>query len=283
MSDRRRAIALPRSGVPHTVTTPSSDRPFFVALGLLGGGYVALIAALLVVDAAHTSPADIANALASPPIRSAVWLSLLSSATAAILAVWVAVPLAYLLARTRFPGKWLVELLVDVPVVLPPLVVGLSLLLVFQTHAGRWFEQSVWPVSYAVAGVVLAQFTVVTALAVRSLRVTFDTLSPRTEDIARTLGCCRAGAFWRVTLPEARRGIAAAFTLAWARALGEFGPVLVFCGATRHRTEVMPTAVFLELSVGHLEAAVAVSLLMVAVAVAVLLTLRAFGVKAGSP
>lgn len=259
---------------------PRSDPPFFVALGLVGGVYVALIAALLVVDAAHTSPATIADALASPPVRSAVWLSLLSSSASALLAVWVATPLAYLLSRTRFPGKWLVELLVDVPVVLPPLVVGLSLLLLFQTAGGRWFEQSAFPVTYAVAGVVLAQFTVVTALAVRSLRVTFDTLSPRTEDIARTLGCGRAGAFWRITLPEARRGIAAAFTLAWARALGEFGPVLVFCGATRHRTEVMPTTVFLELSVGHLEAAVAVSLLLVLVAVAVAVTLRAFGVKA---
>ena len=168
-------------------------------------------------------------------------------------------------------------------VVLPPLVVGLSLLLLFQTVGGRWVEQSAFPVTYAVAGVVVAQFTVVTALAVRTLRVTFDTLTPRTEDIARTLGCSRAGAFWRVTLPEARRGIVAAFTLAWARALGEFGPVLVFAGATRHRTEVMPTTVFLELSVGHLDTAVAVSLLMVAVAVAVLVVLRAFGVKAGAP
>ena len=116
--------------------TPS-DRPFFVALGLLGGVYVALIAALLAVDVAHTSPAHLAEAFANPALRSAVWLSLLSSSAAAILAVWVAVPLGYLLSRTRFPGRGLVELLVDVPIVLPPLVVGLSLLLLFQTTAGR--------------------------------------------------------------------------------------------------------------------------------------------------
>jgi len=263
--------------------TPRSDRPFVVALGLLGGVYVLLVLALLVVDAAHTSAGHVAEAFASPPVRSAVGLSLLSSSVTAILSVWVGVPLAYLLSRFRFPGKWLVELLVDVPVVLPPLVVGLSLLLLFQTILGRWFEQTAFPVTYAVAGVILAQFTVVTALAVRTLRVSFDTLTPRTEDVARTLGCSRAGAFWRVTLPEARRGILAAFTLSWARALGEFGPVLVFTGATRHKTEVMPTTIFLELSVGHLETAVAVSLLMVGVAVAVQLTLRAFGVKAGGP
>jgi molybdate transport system permease protein len=243
----------------------------------MGGVYVALIAALLVADLAATSPTAVAQAFASPELRSAVWLSLLSSTAAAILAVWVGVPLGYLLARTRFPGRGLVELLVDVPIVLPPLVVGLSLLLLFQTAAGRWLDEHAVPVTYAVAGVVLAQFTVSAAFAVRTMRVTFDGLDPRTEAIARTLGCTRAGAFWRVTLPEARHGVVASFTLAWARALGEFGPILVFCGATRGRTEVMSTAVFLELSVGNLEAAVAVSMLMIAVAVAVLLVLRAFG------
>jgi molybdate transport system permease protein len=264
-----------------TPLPPKSDRPFFVALGLLAGVYLALIAALLVADLAATSPAAVAHAFASPELRSAVWLSLLSSTAAAILSVWVGVPLGYLLARTRFPGKWLVELLVDVPVVLPPLVVGLSLLLLFQTAGGRWFEQHAVPVTYAVAGVVLAQFTVSGAFAARTMRVAFDGLDQRTEAIARTLGCTRAGAFWRVTLPEARRGVVAAFTLAWARALGEFGPILVFCGVTRGRTEVMSTAVFLELSVGNLEAAVAVSLLMIAVAVAVLVVLRAFGRRDG--
>jgi molybdate transport system permease protein len=262
--------------------TPKSDRPFLVALGILGGSYVTLIAALLVVDLVHTSPTNLFAALESPAIRSAIWLSLLSSSASAILALWAAVPLAYLLSRVRFPWKWLVELIVDVPVVLPPLVVGLSLLLLFQTVPGRWFEQTAFPVTYATAGVVLAQFTVVTALAVRTLRVTFDTITPRTEDVARTLGCSRAGAFWRVTLPEARRGLLSAFTLAWARALGEFGPVLIFAGVTRFHTEVMPTAVAFEWNNGQLEHAVAVALLMVGLSMVVLLVLRAFGVKAGA-
>jgi molybdate transport system permease protein len=92
-----------------------------------------------------------------------------------------------------------------------------------------------------------------------------------------TLGCSRSQAFWLVILPEARRGLLTAATLAWARSLGEFGPILIFSGATRFKTEVLPTTVFLELSVGHLEAAVAVSLLMVLAAVVVLLVIRAFG------
>jgi molybdate transport system permease protein len=264
---------------PPGQTRPKSDVPFYLSLALLGGLYVGLIVALLVADIAYTSAGDLGRAFASPEIRSAVWLSLLSCSAAAILSVWVAVPLGYLLSRTRFPGRGAVDLLLDVPIVLPPLVVGLSLLILFQTAPGVWFQRNVLPVTYAVAGVVLAQFVVAAAFAARTMRVTFDQIDPRAEEVARTLGCTRAQAFWRVTLPEARRGVLTAFTLAWARALGEFGPILVFCGATRMRTEVLSTSVFLELSIGNLEAAVAVSFLMIGVAVAVLAITRAFGLR----
>lgn len=256
-----------------------SDLPFYLALGLIGGLYAALVAALLLVDLAHTSFGDVARAFRSPEIRAAVWLSLLSCSASAILSVWVAVPLGYLLSRTRFYGRAALDLLLDVPIVLPPLVVGLSLLVLFQTQAGAWFQRNVFTVTYAVPAVVVAQFAVSAAFAVRTMRVTFDQLDPRTEDVARALGCSRGQAFWRVTLPEARRGILTAFTLAWARALGEFGPILVFAGATRMRTEVLSTSVFLELSVGNLEAALAVSLLMIAVAAAVLAVTRLFGLR----
>ena len=253
--------------------------PFYAALGLLGGLYAVLIAAMIIADVAHTSAGELGRAFASREIRAAVWLSLVSCTITSILSVWVAVPLGYLLSRTRFPGRGAIDLLLDVPLVLPPLVIGLSLLILFQTAPGVWFERHAFPVTYAVAGVVLAQFAVSAAFAARTMRVTFDQIDPRTEDIARTLGCSRSQAFWRVTLPEARRGVLTAFTLAWARALGEFGPILVFAGATRMRTEVLSTSVFLELSVGNLEAALAVSLLMIVVAVAVLVVTRAFGLR----
>jgi molybdate transport system permease protein len=152
----------------------------------------------------------------------------------------------------------------------------LSLLILFQTAPGRWIECWV-PVTYAVPSVILAQFAVACAFTVQTMRVTFDQISPRGEQVARTLGCTRHQAFWRVTLPEARRGILTAATLSWARSLGEFGPILVFSGATRMKTEVLSTSVFLELSVGALEAAVAVSLLMIIAAVVVLLVVRWFG------
>ncbi|MEL7238986.1 MAG: ABC transporter permease subunit, partial [Planctomycetota bacterium] len=132
-------------------------------------------------------------------------------------------------------------------------------------------------VSFEVPAIVIAQFVVATAFAARAMRATFDELSGRREAVAMTLGCTRGQAFVRVTLPEAKRGLLSAFTLAWARCLGEFGPVLVFAGTTRFKTEVLPTSIFLQLNIGDLQGALAVALLMVTLAAVVLGATRWLG------
>ena len=143
-------------------------------------------------------------------------------------------------------------------VVLPPLVLGLSLLIMFHLRIGGW-QLEEWlreevgrPVTFQWPAVILAQFSVACAFAVRTMRVTFDQINPRVEDVARTLGCNRGQAFLQIALPQAWRGMIAAGTIAWARSLGEFGPILVFAGATQMKTEVLSTTVFLELSIGKL-------------------------------
>jgi molybdate transport system permease protein len=254
------------------------DWPFHVGLCILTGVYVVLIVAMLAAQLGFTTPHHLLRALASQEIRYSVRLSLVSCTLTTVLALWIAVPIGYLLSRYRFPGKSMVDAILDIPIVLPPLVIGLSLLILFQTPVGRLIERIV-PVTYAIPAVVLAQFSVACAFAVRTMLVTFDQINPRREQVALTLGCSRSQAFWLVALPEARRGVLTAATLAWARALGEFGPILVFAGATRMRTEVLPTSVFLELSVGNIEAAVAVSIIMIVSAVVVLTIARVFGLR----
>jgi len=253
-----------------------SDVPFLIGLGLLGGVYVILIAAMLLADVSFTTTGSFFAALRSEEIRYGIRLSLISCSLTALLSLWIAVPIGYLMSRHSFHGKALVDAMLDIPIVLPPLVIGLSLLILFRTPVGQLVERFV-PMTYAVPGVVLAQLMVACAFAVRTMRTTFDQINPRQELVALTLGCSKSQAFWQIVLPQAQRGILAAGTLAWARALGEFGPILIFCGATRMRTEVMPTSVFLELSVGNIEAAVAVSLLMVGAAIVVLLLVRSVG------
>lgn len=249
----------------------------------LSSCFVLLIVLLLLADLLFTSPRDFVVAICKPEIQAAFRLTILSCTIAAIMSIWVATPLGYLLSRYKFPGRWLIDTIVDIPIVLPPLVLGLSLLIMFHLSIGGWELEAFlrdrvgFPVTYRWPAVVLAQFSVACAFAVRTMRVTFDQINPRAEDVARTLGCTRGQAFTQVALPQAWRGMIAATTIAWARALGEFGPILVFAGATRMRTEVLSTSVFLELSIGQLNAAVAVSLLMVAMAVVVLVILRVLG------
>jgi molybdate transport system permease protein len=237
------------------------------------GGYLFFIIALLWATSFHSAPGDIARALQSREIRYSILLSLVTCSVSALLSLLIAVPSGYLLARANFRGKALVESLLDIPIVLPPMVIGLCLLIFFQTALGHAID-GVIPFTYTVFGVVLAQLVIAAAFAIRTMRGTFDQLSTRPEEVAMTLGCSRGGAVWRVTLPAAWKGMVAATSVAWARSLGEFGPILVFAGATRMKTEVLPTTVWLELSVGNLEAAVAVSLLMVGFAVLVLVTMR---------
>ena len=256
----------------------------------MGGTYVVLIVGMLVADAAYMtektfdgitsegrsilsaiSHNPITTALADKRIQHSIWLSLISCTMSAVISVLVAIPMGYLISRHEFRGKRLLDAVLDIPIVLPPLVIGLSLLILFQFPPFRWIARDV---VYQVPSVVLAQFSVACAFAVRTMKATFDHINPRCEDVAVTLGCSRAQAFGWVLLPEAERGILTAFTLAWARSLGEFGPLLIFSGATRMKTEVLSTSVFLEMNVGDIEAAVAVSFIMVMAAIVVLILTR---------
>ena len=249
---------------------------FWPALGGITAVYLVFWLLLLVATALYTTPESWWRALSSPEIQHATVLSLITSTVAAGVALFIAIPIGYLLARREFRGKSLLDAAMDIPIVLPPMVVGLCLLIFFQTFIGQAIE-SVVSFTYTVAGVALAQFVVAAAFAIRTMRGTFDHLSARPEEVALTLGCSRWQSLWLVTLPSAKRGMVAAFCIAWARSLGEFGPILVFAGATRMRTEVLPTTVWLELSVGNLDSAVAVSMLMIGLAIAVLVIVRTTG------
>lgn len=250
--------------------------------------YTGVILLLLIFDAWYTTPGILLQALQDPEIAYSIRLSVFSCTITALLSVAVAVPAGYVMSRFRFTGHTLVEAILDVPIILPPLVIGLSLLILFQTRAGRAIESAFQQltgsaITFDVPGVILAQFMVACAFAVRSMRSTFDQLSPRTEQVALTLGCTRGQAFWNVVLPEAWRGVLAAGTLAWARALGEFGPILIFAGIMPRRTAVMSSSVYLEFSIGRLPMAMAISYLMILVAFAVLLLVRWLGSDATRP
>lgn len=262
------------------------DRAFVVIFAMILATYALFIVLLIAADLVYVGRGDAAqtswpfahaflSAFRSPEIRSAMVLTMITCTITAILSVFVGVPAGYLLSRYRFPGHRFVDALLDIPIVLPPLVVGLSLLILFQ-FLPRGIREAV---VYKRPAIVLAQFAVSCAFAVRIMRAAFDQTDRRCAQVAQTLGCSRRQAFMLIELPEAWPGVLTAATIAWARALGEFGPLLIFAGATRNKTEVLSTTVFLELSIGDLSAAVTVSLIMVIAAVAVVIAARTWGAQ----
>jgi molybdate transport system permease protein len=261
---------------------------FWVPAGAITAAYLLFIIALIVADIGYVPPWKLWSVLEDPYLRFSIKLSLISCTITAVLCLWVSVPAGYVFSRWRPKGRWgrlargILEGVMDIPIILPPLVIGISLLIFFRGAVGRFIEDAVMPFTYEVAGLVLAQFVVGCAFAIRAMRTTFDHIPERPEQVARTLGASRTQAFWTIAFPSAQRGMVSAATIAWARSLGEFGPVLVFAGATRMKTEVLPTSVFLELSVGNLNSAVAVSILIVIMAVAVLVLVRMLGERGAS-
>ena len=258
-------------------------------------------------------PSDYSAVFNDPRIRSSAKLSFVSCTISALLSLWVAVPIGYTMSRFQFRGKNFIDTILDVPIVLPPLVIGLGLLILFNNisfgtmdvvyfdHDGsqyivqenRTIERMIKQagaslgfqlrVTNGAVGVILAQFMVACAFAIRTMRNTFDQISPRQEEVAMTLGSSRGEAFWSIVLPQGYRGLLAAGTLAWARSLGEFGPILIFCGINAHRTEVMSSSVYLQFSIGEIEKAAVVSLLMIALAFVVLLLVRNLGKSDAMP
>lgn len=264
-----------------------SDFPFFTLLLFLSCLYIFLLVGSTLVNFKFVDQESIKGFFEDPNIMHSLKLSVFSCTITTILCLIVAVPIGYLMSRFDFRGKALLDTILDIPIMLPPIVVGIGLLIFFNTdvvkHCEAFLQEffnnkrlKINP-TFTVAGVILAQFMVACAFAVRSMRTTFDEISVRQEQVALTLGCSRGQAFYRIVLPRARMGMVSAATLAWARSLGEFGPILIFAGTTRMKTEVLSTTVYLEFSVGNLAMASTVSIFMIITAVVIVLLMRLYG------
>ena len=220
---------------------------------------------------------NIIGILTSREVLFAIGLSLATATAATIIALIVAVPAAYALSHSRFAGKDIVDTILDLPIVVSPIAMGAALLAFFNTSLGSAIQDHLMTFVFTVAGIVLAQFTIVSALAIRLLKATFDGIEPRYEHVARTLGYSQTKAFMKVTLPLAGRGLLAATALVWARAIGEFGATVTLAGATPLKTETMPIAIFLSLASANLEKTVVIIFVLIAIAVISLLAIRKLG------
>jgi len=226
-----------------------------------------------------TDPASLSKAVATPTAQSAIWLTLVTVTLSSALSVVLAVPVAYGLVYWRIPCRALVDTLVDLPVVMPPIAAGLALLLLFGYYLGDVMRPMGLYLPYTRAGIVVAQFFGTMTFAVRTTKAAFESVGPRLPAVASSLGSPPWRVFRRVVLPLARPGLTAGAVLTWARCIGLFGPVIMFCGVTQNRTEVLATSIYLQNSIGQLEVAAGGTLILVAIAVVTLLLLKRLGVQ----
>jgi molybdate transport system permease protein len=220
--------------------------------------------------------ATLPRRITDPAILAALRLSLETATLATAVSLVLGVPLAWVLARTRLPGRRFVRALVTVPLVLPPVVGGVALLLVFGRRGllGAWLDTHFGiTLPFTTTGVVVAEAFVAMPFLVISVEGALRGADARYEEAAATLGATRWTAFRRVTLPLVAPGIAAGAVLCWARALGEFGATITFAGNFPGRTQTMPLAVYLALE-QDVDAAIVLSLVLLVVSVVVLAALR---------
>ena len=248
---------------------------------LIGLAYLVLPLAGLVIRAPW---ATLPERLVAPEVLMALWLSVQTATIATIACLFLGVPLAWLLARSSFRGRQLVRALVTVPMVLPPVVGGVALLLVFGRRGivGSWLDSAFRiTLPFSTAAVVMAQVFVALPFLVIAVEGTLRGADTRYEEAASSLGASRWTTFRRVTLPLIAPGVAAGAVLSWARALGEFGATITFAGNFPGRTQTMPVAVYLALET-DVDAAIVLSLVLLVVAVGILASLRERWLSSGA-
>ena len=222
------------------------------------------------------SPADLAEAVRNPLFAPALRLSARTTLTSLALVVLMGTPLAWWLGRSSSRVAGVVEVLVDLPIVVPPAVVGIALLQTFgrQGLFGGLLDDLGLQIPFTTTAVVMAQLVVSAPFYIQAAASAFRSVDEDLLIVARTLGQSPWGAFFRVALPMALPGVIVGAALAWARALGEFGATLLFAGNLPGTTQTMPLAIYMALE-SDVRVAIALALVLAVTALALLLVLRA--------
>ena len=221
--------------------------------------------------------------LMTPETTSALWLSVKVAVTATVLNALIGIPLAYVLARRRFWGRSLVDLLVTLPLVLPPTVAGYYLIVLLGRRGllgAPLYGLTGWTVAFTWYAAVIAATVMALPLLVRTARAAIESVDQNLERAAFTLGRSEWATAWSVTLPLARNGIVAGLVLAFARALGEFGATLMLAGNIPGKTATVPLAIYTAVQTGESAEALGLVAVLTALSCLVLIAANRLGARA---
>ena len=223
----------------------------------------------------RTTPDLFFSTLSTPEVMQALYLSLSTSVISLAIVILVGTPFAYVHSRNEYPGKVIVDTLIDLPLVLPPAVAGLALLVLWGRFGllGHYFYLYGISIAFTTLAVIMAQVFVASPFYLRQAKSLFEQLDPAYEQTARTLGASPLRIFALITLPLTASGLISGAVMTFGRALGEFGATIMFAGNLPGVTQTMPLAVYVGLE-GNLAVGLTISILLVIISFAIMIAVR---------
>lgn len=223
----------------------------------------------------RTTPELFWASLSDPLVISALRLSLITSVTSLTVVILVGTPFAYVHARTSYPGKVLVDTLIDLPLVLPPAVAGFALLVLYGRMGllGQYFNMLGFPLAFTTIAVIMAQIFVASPFYLRQAKSLFEQFDQSYEHTARTLGASPVRTFLTITLPLTAGGLVSGAVMTFGRALGEFGATIMFAGNMPGVSQTMPLAVYVGME-SNFNLGLTISILLVIISFVIMITVR---------
>ena len=257
--------------------TAARRRELFPILCVAASATLTLFMGTTVLTIAANGITHLGLALASDEVMFSLRMSAMTSSVSTALCMALALPCAWAMTRGGLPGSHALEILVELTLSLPYVVLGFALLVAFSSPLGVALREHGISVVFQPAGIVLAQMAVNVPFALRMSRTALCGVDPRMEFVARTLGAGSWDVFRTITLPMCRNPLVSALVLTWARGMGEFGATLMLVGVTRMRTETLPGSIFLSISTGDTSTAMSTAMIMLLVSAVALAVANALG------
>ncbi|HET7580113.1 MAG TPA: ABC transporter permease [Bacillales bacterium] len=246
-----------------------------VVTGIAGAIMLAFLVLPMISVYLDMAPGKLWEQLTTPVAVQALQLSVLTTFISLGLILLFGTPLAYFLANREFPGKRVLEVVLQLPIVIPPAVAGVGLLLVFGRYGliGQWLSAAGIGVAFSTTAVIMAQSFVAAPFYIQGARTAFAGVDPNLVSVSRTLGISPAKTFFRVVFPLALPGLISGAALSWGRALGEFGATIMFAGNLPGKTQTLPLAIYSAMQ-SDLGVAIAISALLITVGFCLLLLVK---------
>ncbi len=266
------SIAMPRSEARAVGARKhrGRKRDFFSIACMVVAAFVLIFIGSAILSIVAGGLAHFNEAITSEEVLFSLRMSVVTSCISTALCLALALPTAYALTRTNMPCKRVAEVLMELTLSLPYILLGFALLLIFSSPFGKALKDIGLAVVFQPAGIVLAQLIVNLPFAIRMIKTAFLDVNPRMEFVAKTLGATPGAVFRTIVLPLCRNAIISTLVLTWARGMGEFGATLMLVGVTRMKTETLPGSIYLSISTGNNETAMATAMIMLILSAATL-------------